>query len=202
MNGYDLYGLYQAIKLHFNSEQYNFFQYDGKTRVSIDAFQKRRDKFLFHRLARKYRDEEMVPFLVANFVHSDDNWTKSLLEEEAEETYQDWKRRTDSMSKIYEEDLRKICPEPKEFNQLFEVKDGQFPKLLVALLQKEVTIETLVILNNIFRFIPIWDKKISDDIIYPKVSRKIRKYGAFLAVNVDKYKLLTKKVLLGDEIAI
>lgn len=202
MNGYDLYVLYNSIKLHFNSEQYNFFQYDGKTRVSIDAFQKRRDKFLFHRLARKYRDEEMVPFLVANFVHSDDNWTKSLLEEEAEETYQDWKRRTDSMSKIYEEDLRKICPEPKEFNQLFEVKDGQFPKLLVALLQKEVTIETLVILNNIFRFIPIWDKKISDDIIYPKVSRKIRKYGAFLAVNVDKYKLLTKKVLLGDEIAI
>ena len=202
MNGYDLYVLYNSIKLHFNSEQYNFFQYDGKTRVSIDAFQKRRDKFLFHRLARKYRDEEMVPFLVANFVHSDDNWTKSLLEEEAEETYRDWKRRTDSMSKIYEEDLRKICPEPKEFNQLFEVKDGQFPKLLVALLQKEVTIETLVILNNIFRFIPIWDKKISDDIIYPKVSRKIRKYGAFLAVNVDKYKLLTKKVLLGDEIAI
>jgi hypothetical protein len=202
VNGYDLYVLYNSIKLHFNSEQYNFFQYDGKTRVSIDAFQKRRDKFLFHRLARKYRDEEMVPFLVANFVHSDDNWTKSLLEEEAEETYQDWKRRTDSMSKIYEEDLRKICPEPKEFNQLFEVKDAQFPKLLVALLQKEVTIETLVILNNIFRFIPIWDKKISDDIIYPKVSRKIRKYGAFLAVNVDKYKLLTKKVLLGDEIAI
>lgn len=202
MNGYDLYVLYNSIKLHFNSEQYNFFQYDGKTRVSIDAFQKRRDKFLFHRLARKYRDEEMVPFLVANFVHDGDCFTKGLLEEEAEQTYRDWKRRTDSMSKIYEEDLRKICPEPKEFNQLFEVKDGQFPKLLVALLQKEVTIETLVILNNIFRFIPIWDKKISDDIIYPKVSRKIRKYGAFLAVNVDKYKLLTKKVLLGDEIAI
>lgn len=202
MNGYDLYVLYNSIKLHFNSEQYNFFQYDGKTRVSIDAFQKRRDKFLFHRLARKYRDEEMVPFLVANFVHSDDNWTKSLLEEEAEQTYRDWKRRTDSMSKIYEEDLRKICPEPKEFNQLFEVKDGQFPLLLNLFLQKEVTIETMVILNNIFNFIRIWDKKISDDIIYPKVSRKIRKYGAFLAVNVDKYKLLTKKVLLGDEIAI
>ena len=199
MNGYDLYGLYQAIKLHFTSETYNFFQYDGKTRVSIDAFQKRRDKFLFHRLARKYRDDEMVPFLVANFVSSDNNWTKSLLEEEAEETYRDWKRRTDSMSKLYEDDLRKICPEPKEFNKLFEVKDGQLPKLLVALLQKEVTIETLVILNNIFRFIPIWDKKISDDIIYPKISRKVRKYGAFLNVNVDKYKLLTKKVLLGDE---
>ena len=202
MNGYDLYCIYQAIKLHFTSETYNFFQYDGKTRVSVDAFQKRRDKFLFHRLARKYRDEEMVPFLVANFVHSDDNWTKSLLEDQAEETYRDWKRTTDSMSKIYVEDLQKICPDPREFNNLFKVEDGQFPKLLVAFLQKDVTIETLVILNNIFNFISIWDKKISDDIIYPKVSRKVRKYGAFLNVNVDKYKLLTKETLLVSENAI
>lgn len=197
MNGYDLYGLYQAIKLHFTSEKYNFFQYDGKTRVSIDAFQKRRDKFLFHRLARKYRDDEMVPFLVANFVHSDDNWTKSLLEEEAESTYREWKRKTDSMSKIYVEDLEKIANKDN-FNELFKVEDGQFPKLLVAFLQKDVTIETMVILNNIFDFIRIWDKKISDDIIYPKISRKVRKYGAFLAVNVDKYKQLTKETLLAD----
>lgn len=198
MNGYDLYCLYQGVKLHFTSENYNFFQYDGKTRVSVDAFQRRRDKFLFHRLARKYRDDEMVPFLVSNFVHSDDNWTKSLLEDEAEQTYKEWKRKTDSMSKIYEEDLRKICPDPKEFNKLFEVKDGQFPTLLVALLQKEVTIETMVILNNILRFIPIWDKKVTDDIIYPKVSRKIRKYGAFLTVDTNKYKQLTKKILLEE----
>jgi len=198
MNGYDLYCTYQAIKLHFTSENYNFFQYDGKTRVSVDAFQKRRDKFLFHGLARKYRDDEMVPFLVANFVHSDDNWTKSLLEDEAEETYRDWKRTTDSMSKIYIEDLQKIATKDT-FNDLFKVEDGQFPKLLVAFLQKDVTIETMVILNNIFDFIRIWDKKISDDIIYPKISRKIRKYGAFLNVNVDKYKILTRETLLADE---
>jgi hypothetical protein len=201
MNGYDLYCTYQAIKLHFNSENYNFFHYDGKTRVSVDAFQKRRDKFLFHRLARKYRDDEMVPFLVANFVHSDDNWTKSLLEEEAESTYREWKRKTDSMSKIYVEDLEKIASKDN-FNELFKVEDGQFPKLLTAFLQNDVTIETMVILNNIFDFIRIWDKKISDDIIYPKVSRKIRKYGSFLNVNVDKYKALTKETLLGDRNAI
>lgn len=196
MNGYDLYCTYQAIKLHFSSESYNFFQYDGKTRVSIDAFQKRRDKFLFHRLARKYRDDEMVPFLVANFVHSDDNWTKSLLEDEAEETYRDWKRTTDSMSKVYTEDLQKIATKDN-FNDLFKVEDGQHPKLLVLFMQKEVTMETMVILNNIFNFVKIWDKKITDDIIYPKISRKIRKYGAFLSVNVDKYKLLTKETLLA-----
>ena len=197
MDGYTTYCTYQAIKLHFSSEGYNFFQYDGKTRVSIDAFQKRRDKFLFHRLARKYRDDEMVPFLVANFVHSDDNWTKSLLEDEAEQTYREWKRTTDSMSKVYTEDLQKIATKDN-FNDLFKVEDGQHPKLLVLFMQKEVTMETMVILNNIFNFVKIWDKKITDDIIYPKISRKIRKYGAFLSVSVDKYKLLTKETLLAD----
>ncbi len=195
MNGYDLYCTYQAIKLHFTSEQYNFFHYDGKTKVSVDSFQKRRDKFLFHRLARKYRDDEMVPFLVSNFVYSDGNWTKSLLEEEAEQTYREWKRVTDSMSKVYVDDLQKIATK-ETFNELFKVEDGQFPKLLVAFLQKDVTIETMVILNNIFDFIRIWDKKISDDIIYPKISRKIRKYGSFLNVNVEKYKTLTKETLV------
>ena len=198
MRGYDLYCMYQAIKLHFNSESYNFFHYDGKTRVSMEAFEKRRDKYLFHRLARKYREEEMVSFLVSNFIHSDDNWTKSLLEEEAESTYKEWKRVTDSMSRVYVEDLQRIATKDN-FNELFKVEDGQFPKLLIALMQKEITIETMVILNNVFDFIRIWDKKISDDIVYPKISRKIRKYGSFLVVDVDKYKALTKKTLLGDE---
>ena len=201
MRGYDLYCTYQAIKLHFGSENYNFFHYDGKTRVSMEAFEKRRDKYLFHRLARKYRDDEMVSFLVANFVHSDDNWTKSLLEEEAETTFREWKRVTESMSRVYTEDLQRIATKDN-FNELFKVEDGQFPKLLIALMQKEVTMETMVILNNIFDFVRIWDKKISDDIVYPKISRKIRKYGSFLVVDVDKYKTLTKKALLGDDCSI
>lgn len=196
MNGFDTYALYQAIKLHFNSEKYNFFLYDGKTRVSVDAFQKRRDKFLFHRLARKYREDEMVPFLVSNFAHRGSNWTKSLLESEADETYREWKRKTDSMSRVYAEDLNKIAT-PENFNDLFKVENGQYPKLLVHYMQKDITLETMVILNNIFEYLRIWDNKIEEDIIYPKISLKIRKYGAFLTVDTAKYKRLTKETLLA-----
>lgn len=196
MNGFDTYALYQAIKLHFNSEKYNFFLYDGKTRVSVDAFQKRRDKFLFHRLARKYREDEMVPFLVSNFAHRGSNWTKSLLESEADETYREWKRKTDSMSRVYAEDLKKIAT-PENFNDLFKVENGQYPKLLVHYIQKDITLETMVILNNIFEYLRIWDNKIEEDIIYPKISLKIRKYGAFLTVDTAKYKRLTKETLLA-----
>ena len=98
------------------------------------------------------------------------------------------------MSKIYQEDLLRICPDATQFNDLFRVTDGQFPKLLNLYMQKEITMETMVILNNLFNYVSIWDKKISDDIIYPKISRKIRKYGAFLSVNTEKYKELTKNL--------
>lgn len=198
MNGYEAYSLYQAVRLHFTSDKYNFFQYDGKTRISVESFQKRQDKFLFHRLARKYREDEIIPFLVSNFIKSENTWVKALFESEAEENYKQWKRKTDSMSRTYTEELEKIAT-PENFNQLFAVDDGQYPKLLVHFLQKDISIETMVILNSVFQFLPIWEKKIEEDIIFPKLSRKISKYGAFLSIDGEKYRKLTKKTLLLSE---
>ena len=196
MNGYDVYGIYQAIKLHFTSETYNFFTYGGKTRVSVDSFQRRKDKFFFHKLGRKYGEDEIVSFLVANFINSNDTWSKSLLEEEAGLVYMDWKKTVQSMREIFKNDLLQLMPEPNpvEFNSLF-LTEGEHPKLLTAYLQKQIKIETMVILNNMVGYIQKWDKKIEDDIIYPKISLKIRKYGSFLEVDVSKYKALTKSLL-------
>lgn len=198
MNGYDFYCTYQAIRLHFTTPNYNFFQYDGKTKVSVDAFQKRRDKFLFHRLARKYSEIEVVPFLVANFVHRDEQWARNLLEDEAEDVYEKWKQTKESLEQIYAEELKKVAVSKETFGELFKVKSNQFPKLLMLHMQKQVSIEVMVILNSMLQYLDKWDKEIKDDIIYPKIAMKIRKYAAFLPVDSSKYKSLTKKVLLGD----
>lgn len=201
MNGYDVYCIYQAIKLHFTDKNYNFFTYGGKTRVSVDTFNKRKDKYNFHKLARQYNEVEIVPFLVSNFVHSDDNWSRSLIQDDADSIYTEWKRITQSMSVVFAEDIKKLMQdkEGSQFNELFRVKDGEYPELLISLMQKDINIETVVVLNNIFGFVPKWDKLISDDIIYPKMSLKIRKYGAFLTVDVTKYKLALKSLLLSAE---
>lgn len=197
MNGYDFYKMYNAIKLHFSTEKYNFFTFDGQIKLSVDSFERRKDKYIFHKLAKLYREDEAVSFLVANFIAGNADWSRKLVWDEAKTIYTDWQRVTESMSESFKNDLDRILVEktPKEFNSLFEVKDGQSPRLLVNLLQKDVSIETIVILNNIFDFIRIWDKKIEDDVIYPKYSLKIRKYGSFLNVNIDKYKNLLKKYL-------
>ena len=195
MTGYEFYKLYNAVKLHFSSEGYNFFTFDGHIRSSPDAFERRKDKYIFHKLARMYKEDEAVSFLVANFVAGNASWSRKLVSSEAAKAYTEWQRVTESMSETFKNDLARVVPVPAEFNKLFEVNDGQLPKLLVCLQQKDVSIETMVILNNILGFIKVWDKKIEDDIIYPKASMKIRKYGSFLHVNVDKYKNLLKSHL-------
>lgn len=194
MNGFDVYKTYQAVKLHFTTKQYNFFVYEGKTSVSQEAFERRRDKFLFHKLARKCGEDEIVGFLVSNFVHKNTVWVRDLLTEECDAVYREWKRKMESIGYVFKQDINKVMPEPSPvaFNELFKVKDGEHPEILKAFLHNDISLETMVILNNVVQFLDKWDTTITDDIVYPKISLKIRKYGSFLNVDVNKYKKILK----------
>lgn len=196
MTGHEFCATYLAVKLHFTQEKYNFFSGSGKAKIGEEAFNRRKDKFKFHRLARNIPDDEVVPFLVANFLENGECWTQNLLEEEARSAYNKRRRITQAMTEYYRNDLAKFPRDPKEINEMFAVHNGGHPKLLTMHLQGDILLETMVILNNIFQFLPKWDKEIIEDVIYPKVSRKIRKYGSFLEVNVAKYKDMTKTCLL------
>ena len=197
MNGLDAYKMYHAMKLHFTTPKYNFFIYEGKTNISEETFNNRKDKYSFHKLARKYDEQELVGFLVANFARNPATWIRDLFSEEAESNFRAWKRITQSMTQTFKEDLDRIMPEdrsPKTFNDLFTVIGGHYPKLLQSYQQHDVTLETLVILNNIIGYVDRWDKEITDDILYPKVSLRIRKYGSFLNVDVKKYKKMLREM--------
>jgi hypothetical protein len=63
-------------------------------------------------------------------------------------------------------------------------------------LQKDIHLETLVIMNSIMNFLPMWDKKITDTIRYPEFSRKVKKYVPFLQFDKEKFKNIIMKELL------
>jgi hypothetical protein len=69
MTGYEAYTIFNSLKLHFTQESYDYFQYQGKTRSSIEAFERRKDKYFFYKLSRKWIDKkEYELFLVANLI--------------------------------------------------------------------------------------------------------------------------------------
>ena len=200
ITGYEAFGMYQAIKLHFTTDSYDFMKYGGKSKISVDAFDNRKDKYHFHKLSRRLTtQDELIMFLVANFIHNDTIWVGDLLTEESETIYRQRQRVLQSMSYIFENDCRKIFDGVSNPNEVLQSDDGDYPSLLKMTLQRATEIETLCILNNILGFLPVWNRKITDTVRWPQYSRKVTKYAAFLPKDVVKYKLILKKVLNENE---
>jgi hypothetical protein len=196
MTGYETFGLYESLKIHFSKESYDFFKYNGKTNVSVSAFENRKDKYHFHKLSRKYSDrDDLINFIVANLVEKDNLWVGDLLNDSAEVNFRKHQKVIQSLSYIFENDCKVIFDDCKDPNDVIKVVDGDYPILLRRSLRKEIEIETLCILANILGFIPMWDKRITDNIRWPEYRRKIIKYAAFLPKDVVKYKLLLKKLI-------
>jgi len=195
MTGYEAFGIYQSLKLHFTQESYDFFKYNGKTNVSVNAFENRKDKYHFYKLSRKYTNkEDLTDFIVANLLVSDRLWVGDLLSEDADVRYKSRQKVIQSLSYVFENDCRTLF-EGRNANDILKVDDGDYPVLLRKALRHEISIETICLLNKIINFIPKWDKQISDTIRWPDYRKKLVKYASFLPQDIVKYKLLLKKVI-------
>jgi hypothetical protein len=193
MNGYETFEIFQSLKLHFTTEKYDYFKYGGKTNVSVNTFENRKDKYHFYKLSRKFNSkEDLESFIVANFVEDDVKWVGDLLLEDAKNTHLNRQRVLQSLSYTFENDCKVI------FNRMLKVNDGNYPPLLTLALRKEIQIETVIILNNILGFVPNWSKQITDSIRWPDYRRKIDKYASFLPQDVVKYTLILKKMMNND----
>lgn len=195
MTGYETFGIYQALKLHFTQESYDYFKYNGKTNITVTSFENRKDKYHFYKLSRKFTvKEELIDFLVANFIEDSNIWVGNLLQEDADNRYLKYKKVLQSLSYIFENDCRDLFDGVEDPNSIIKT-NGDYPVLLTKALRKEIHIETLVLLNNVLGFIPMWSKKITDTIHWPNYRMKVLKFATFLPKDNVKYKLILKKAI-------
>jgi hypothetical protein len=189
MDEFSVYKMYIALKLHFTTDNYDVIAQKGKVRASRQAFAKRKDLYSIKKVSKTYSDEEVANFLIANFT-SGDRWG-GLFDSEASERYQEWKKRTESLTYIFTNDLEILMLELEKENisieDAFKITKSQHPYIIKAFLRKTITLETLVILEKIFPFVGYFDKNIGDDVMWPDISRLIRKYKPFLRFDKEKY---------------
>lgn len=186
MDGLCAYGLYVALKNHFTSD-YDYFKYDKKIRSVEKSFDKRKDRFVFMRLG-KAKGNYLEEFLVANFVENGRVYVSNLLTEECESVYKKWKQRQESMSYNFNNEVSFLEDlDSSEINNLFKTKRNEHPEIIRMFLQKEISIETLIILNDILTFMDDYDNILSDP-LYDEVSRLCKKYRPFMAFDIERYK--------------
>lgn len=187
MTGYEAFCLFNSIKIHFSNPTYDFFKYHGKSKISLNAFEHRKDKYYFYKLSRQYQKEEFIEFMVSCHLSKDKVWVGDLLQEEMVDLHRQRMSTIQSLGYSFKEDCVILKELKDDFNSLLK-SEGDYPILLTKTLRKEIHLETLVILNQLMNFFPMWDKKIQDTIRWPNFKLLCLKYQPFVVFDKVKFR--------------
>ena len=194
---FDAYKCYLSLKNHFTKDSYDYHKYCGKSRATVQSFYKRKDRFWFEKLARNKDDKEVVDFFVSNFITCTDPsklWIGEMIRE-GEDRYVAWKKRNQSLSYVFKEEIESIFAD-NNFDSMFSMDGSRHPQILKEYLRNNISIETMVILDNILGFRNEFNKKLQDP-VWQTVSMRMKKYSPFLHIDVFRYKKVLKEIVLG-----
>ena len=76
---------------------------------------------------------------------------------------------------------------------------GQHPYILKSYYRGTTSIETMVILDALYSYVQVFDAYLNDDLMWPDLSRIIKKYKPFLKFNKEKYNGLLRRRIGLDE---
>ena len=192
MEGMKAYNRYQALKLHFTSD-YDFVKYSGKVRkISEESFLKRKDQYLFRKLERKYSDEELTDFFVANFVsNAGVRWVGEMNGVESEKVYLSWQKRMEAFSYYLKQDLETILDECNSSVARILKVESTHPVLLKMYMAGKIAAETVIAFDVAFNVLDKWNEEIADTIVWPELYLQLSKYRPFVKIE----KATVKKVM-------
>lgn len=187
ITGFRCYKYYIAIKLHFTKDNYNVFEARGNVKGSEQAFIARNDRYLFERIARKHQtDREVIKFFVANFSYGNDAVVYN--ENDAEDNLQEWNRRKESLTRVFENDLNEVVLQKEKNNlsrkQIFEFNLDSYPLILKMYIGKKITIETMFLLNKLDGYLNLWHN--SSMLLWEEERRRIEKLEGFVRFDAPK----------------
>jgi len=167
LEAFDAYKMYLAIRLHFSSPNYDFEKYNGEIRCSHDSFMKRNDRYFFHKLAKRYNRPEYQDFLVANFAVEDSVNPKWLTGDTAESNYKEWTKIQQSISRVFDQDLKTCIDYHKPFGGLFKCETKTHPPIVKLLLQKKISIVSAIILDSFLNWIEHTNHEVDEEWVWP-----------------------------------
>ena len=206
VHGFDVYRMYLAMKLHFTTEKFDYFQAGGRTNAKEETYQGRNDFWFFETLAKKHTAQEIQELLLASFVLSEETqkvWIgdiKSL----GNDRYLVWKKQMDSLSYDFGQDLDTMVHSLEQglytfaslFGATLNESEARPPGALKLFYKEKIALLTLLICDQAMNFIPLWDKYLKDP-LWERTSFKIKKTKPFLSIPVDKFsKVIYNKLIV------
>lgn len=199
MRGFEVYKIFFAIQLHFNSDSYDYFKYNGKCRESTvySSYQKRRDRIHFEIIGREFSREELINIFFAYFMtYPNDSHPigKSILNFAKSGEYRKWKSNIQNVEYYFQEDLKKIkkilSDNDKKFKHLLKPsKSSHLPPIVLLVKRGHIRKETYIILDSILNLTSKMNKLLDDDdILWNNWKNNISKNKELFEIDKKKYR--------------
>ena len=128
--------------------------------------------------------KDIENFIISNFIATKNGYIGSF----KEDNYIAWKKKTEALTYNF---INEMTPYADRFEELFKWEDNH-PLLLKEYLGKRVSIESMVILQELVNYMKSWKDK---DLIWKDHKLLISKYKNFLTIDTKSCKLKLMKVL-------
>lgn len=196
---YDMFRYFISLKNHFTTENYDFIKYNGKTTVSYEAFEKRRDNKMFRLLSKHLPKQDAVPFLISQFINYQVFNVSSILENpmKSQKIYLNWKERISDLLKTYDNDLTVIAKRANGSwkNAVVQLHETDYPLIFKLVMSNEISPETYSFLDDLFQQTKRNYNGLEYDNLFNFLNLKYRKYRAFLNKTTDEILSHTPKDL-------
>ena len=125
-------------------------------------------------------------------------WIGDLHSKESQDVYIHWQKRIQSLSYIFEEDLKEIyeflIARGLGFDRLFDVEEDDHPLIFRFVQQRMIEVESYIIMDKILGFSKRIAKKIKDPYIFPSEQYRYDRYREFLNIKDEKYTKIMKGI--------
>ncbi|ARW57668.1 DNA helicase loader [Kosakonia phage Kc304] len=194
INGKSVYQLYLMLKNHFNG-RYDVIKYNWTMRISDAAYNKRRDKYFFEKLADKHNLKELTLIFMSNLVANQDAWIGDISDADALVFYREYIGKLKRVKTVFEDDIKNMYyfakkVETKSLNELFEYNKNVSSSYIFKLLQSNViSFETFILLDSFLNIIDKHDE-LSTDLVWSNYSVKLKAYKKILNIDALEAKKL------------
>ena len=190
MNGFQTYQIYNALKLHFTTD-YDAVKYNFKTAVKRDTFEKRRDRYFFEKLSRRFTKEKLIHYYTSNLIENPNVWIGDM----KDDTYSKYIARHDKLTYMLTQDMSKLS-DKYSFDEICATKDDSNP-LLEALRASEISHESVVLVDILVNFLQKLKKDLSDPLgINKELINLLLKYKLIMLLSPLPRKKLKDKLIL------
>ena len=158
MGGYIAYQIYQSLKLHFTSD-YDAVKYNYKTAVKRDTFEKRRDRYFFEKLSRRFNREQLIDYFTANLIENSNVWIGDM----SDDVHKAFVARYDKLTYMFEQDMKYLSNKGYTFDDICSsTSDFSQSPILESLRAGSINTESVVLLDILVNFLKSLRSHLSD----------------------------------------